>query len=261
MIELAPSNINGLVLGTPVLLAPNCGAALRWADQEQIGAVATDVAALRQAQGGTVRWGAAPAGVVFERLPQTRFDALLRAERKRWRRSPVPVLLTLRGTPDELAAMVAQLEAVEGVAGLVLLAAGQATVEAVAAVRALTTLPLLPVLGHGVQIANDAAAAVAAGADALVLCSYPLGVAQAGDDLIGGLIVGPALLPWTLRALQQAKRAVEVPLVAWGGVGNSVAAQQCLAAGASAVMVDGALYGDPFAAGRVAAGMSSQLES
>jgi NAD(P)H-dependent flavin oxidoreductase YrpB (nitropropane dioxygenase family) len=199
-----------------------------------------------------VRWAPAPAGVVFERLPQTRFDALLRAEGKRWRRSPVPVLLTLRGTPDELAAMVAQLEEVEGVAGLVLLAAGQATVEAVATVRALTTLPLLPVVGHGAQISNDAPAAVAAGADALVLCSYPLGIAQAGEELISGLTVGPALLPWTLRALQQAKRAVEVPLIAWGGVGDAAAAQACLAAGASAVMVDGALYGDPFAAGRVA---------
>ncbi len=257
MIELAPQNINGLALRTPVLLAPHCAAALRWADQDLIGAVATDVATLRQAQGGTVRWGAAPAGVVFERLPQTRFDALLRAERKRWRRSLVPVLLTLRGTPDELAAMVAQLEAVEGVAGLVLLAAGQATVEAVAAVRTLTTLPILPVLGHGVPIANDAPAAVAAGADALVLCSYPLGVAQAGEELVSGLVVGPALVPWTLRALQQAKRAVEVPLIAWGGVVDAVAAQACLAAGASAVMVDGALYGDPFAAQRVAGALAT----
>jgi hypothetical protein len=257
MIDLAPHNINGLALRTPVLLAPHCGAALRWADQNLIGAVATDVAGLRQVQGGTVRWGAAPAGIVFERLPQTRFDSLLRADGKRWRRSSVPVLLTLRGTPDELAVMVAQLEAVEGIAGLVLLAAGQATVEAVAAVRAVTTLPLLPVLGHGALIANDGPAAVAAGADALVLCSYPLGVVQAGNDLIGGLTVGPALLPWTLRALQQAKRAVEVPLVAWGGVGDAVAAQQCLAAEASAVMVDGALYGDPFAAGRVAGALAT----
>jgi len=252
MIELAPRNINGLALRTPVLLAPNCGAALRWGDQEQIGALATDVAVARSSRGGAARWGATPAGVVFERLPQTPFDVLLRAERKRWARSLVPVLLTLRGTPDELVEMVERLDAVEGIAGLVLLGAGQTTVEAVAAVRAVTTLPVLPVVGHGVQIATDAAAAVAAGADALVLCSYPLGMAQAGDDLIGGLTVGPALLPWTLRALQQAKRAVDVPLVAWGGVGDTAAAQACMAAGASAVMVDGALYGDPFAAQRIA---------
>jgi dihydroorotate dehydrogenase len=197
--------------------------------------------------------------VVFERLPQTPFDALLRAERKRWARSPVPVLLTLRGTPDELAEMVERLEAVEGIAGLVLLAVGQATVDAVAAVRAVTTLPVLPVVGHSAQSTEDAAAAVAAGADALVLCSYPLGAAQVGEELISGLLVGPALLPWTLRALQQAKRAVDVPLVAWGGVADAAAARACLAAGASAVMVDGALYGDPFAAERIAQVVASEV--
>ena len=40
MIELAPHNIHGLALRTPVLLAPHCGAVLRWADQDLIGAAA-----------------------------------------------------------------------------------------------------------------------------------------------------------------------------------------------------------------------------
>lgn len=255
MIELAPSNINGLALRAPVLLAPGCDLALRWADQNLIGAVATAVATVRAGRGGPVRWAQAPAGVVFERLPQTGFDVLLRGERKRWARSPVPVLLTLRGSPDELGEMAERLESVEGIAGLVLLAAGQTTLESVTVVRAITTLPVLPVLGYGAQLADEAAAAAQAGADALVVGSYPVGAALVGEELISGLLVGPALLPWTLRALQQAKRAVAVPLVAWGGVVDAVAAQACLAAGASAVLVDGALYGDPFAAQGIAESM------
>jgi hypothetical protein len=257
VIELAPRNINGLALRSSVLLAPNCGAALRWADGDLIGAVATDVAVIRAPRSGSARWGAAPAGVVFERLPQTPVDVLLRSERKRWARSPVSVLLTLRGTPDELVEMVERLESVEGIAGLVLLAAWQTTVDAVAAVRGVTTLPVLPVLGHSAQLADDAVAAVAAGADALVLCSYPLGATQVGEELISGLLVGPALLPWTLRALQQAQRAVDVPLIAWGGIADAGAARACLAAGAEAVMVDGALYGDPFAARRIAGSIAN----
>jgi dihydroorotate dehydrogenase len=253
MIELAPSNINGLQVRAPVLLAPGCADTLRWADADNVGAVATDVAVAHTPRGGPGRWGTTPAGVVFERLPSVRFDALLRAERTRWARSSLPVLLTLRGTADDVIDMARRLETIEGVAGLVLLLHELMLSEAIALVRAATTLPLLPVLPHGPQLSELACGVAAAGADALVLCGYPPAAAPSNDELITGLLVGPALAPWTLRAVQQVHKAVDVPLVAWGGIVDPAIAHQCLAAGAGAVMVDGALYGEPFAARRIAA--------
>ena len=162
MIELAPANVNGLSLPSPVIVAPGCGEALRWADNTAVGAVATDVAVAATPRAGSTRWGATPAGVVFERLPSVRFDALVRSERRRWARSPLPVLLALRGAADEMIAMVERLETVEGVAGRVLLVRDPAVDEVVALLRGMTTLPLLPVLGHSSQLTEVAAATVAA---------------------------------------------------------------------------------------------------
>lgn len=255
VIELAPTNPNGLRLASPLIVAPGCAGALRSIDTGQIGAITTDIAIISTPRAGPRRWGTVPAGIVIERLPSVRFDALVRAERRRWSRSPVPLLLALRGTTDELIEIAIRLEIVEGVAGLVLLIRDPVLEETVTAVRSVTTLPLLPVLPHGPQLAELAAVVVAAGADALVLCGYPTATTQAVDelDLVTGLLVGPTLAPWTLRALQQVRGAVDVPLVAWGGVADAVIARQCLAAGASAVMIDGALYGDPFAVQSIAA--------
>ncbi len=257
VIELAPTNVNGLPITTPVIVAPGCSGALRWSASEQIGAVATDVAVLASPRTGPARLGLTPAGIVFERLPSIKFDALLRSERRRWSRSPVPILLTLRGTADDLIEMATRLETVEGVAGLVLLVRDLFVDQAVALVRGVTTLPLLQVLPFTPQIDEVAVAVVAAGADALVLCGYPPAAAPSGDEIVSGLLVGPALAPWTLRALELVKHAVDVPLIAWGGVADAAITRQCLRAGASAVMIDGALYGDPFAVQRVASTIGS----
>lgn len=271
-IELAPQNAYGLTLRSPVIVAPGCaGAGLpRDLDPALIGAVTTRTAVLRAGRDGRVRWGNVPAGVVFERLPTISFQTLLQNEARRWLRSSVPVLLSLSGTADELAEMAAGLETVEGVGGLLLHlnVAGEPTELAapLAEVRAQTALPLLPLLpqaqhlytpAHGIE--EVAAQLVAAGADALVCARYPLGCAVIDGQLIEGLLVGPTLAPWTLRTLSLVAHSVTVPLVALGGVADAELAQHCLTAGATALLIDGALYGDPAAAQRI--GQALQRES
>jgi hypothetical protein len=253
MIDLAPHNPNGLLLRSPVIVAPGCDSALSRDELLVVGAVATRTAMLHSPRIGIVRWSSSPAGVVFERLPTVDLRTLLR-ESRRWTRSPAPILLSLYGTADELSEMVAQLEAVEGIAGLLLEVNEVGIDTAVATVRAQTMLPLLTLLPHGPTIELFAAEAVAAGADALVLCSYPL-VTGVSEVPFEGLLVGPALAPVTLQALRQVKASVDVPLVAIGGVADAELAQHYLQAGATAVMVDGALYGDPYAPQRIAAAL------
>lgn len=171
------------------------------------------------------------------------------------------MLLTLRGTIDELIAMTEQLEAVEGVSGLVIDLAEPGVADAlpmaVAEIRAATPLPLLSMLPHSPTIVDAARNCVAAGADALVACAYPPAVAATEAGLVDGVLLGPALLPWTLHALAHIGAAVEAPLIALGGVADVATARLLLGAGAKAVMVDSALHGDPLNAQRIAAALSA----
>ncbi len=256
-IDLAPRNPYGLTLRSSVIIAPGCASALRHPDPDMIGAVATRTALLRPPRFEQTRWGTVPAGVVFDRLPTIGFRSLLQAEAKRWPRSPIPVLLSIAGTVDDLAHMVAQLDMLEGIAGVIVQTEDPDPVAVIAAVRSQTLLPLLAAVPHPmsaqVDLAMIAAELVAAGADGLVACAYGRGSAVTDDTLVDGFVVGPTLLPWTLRALSELARAVSVPLIALGGVADARIARLCLTAGATAVMIDGALYGDPAAPQRIAA--------
>ncbi|HEX6288488.1 MAG TPA: hypothetical protein VFZ66_04815 [Herpetosiphonaceae bacterium] len=264
-IDLAPHNPYGLTLRAPVIVAPNCAAVLRQPDPELIGAITTSTATLRPSYSGQTRWGAVPAGVVFERLPTISFRALVQAEAKRWARSTIPMLLSVYGMADELAHLAAQLETLEGIAGVLVQTDEPDPGLAVAAMRAQTQLPLLAVVPHEVgaqaDLGSSTAALVAAGADALVACAYPRGSAVSDDAVVDGVIVGPTLIPWTLRALSEISRSTHVPLIALGGVADARLARLCLGAGAAAVMIDGALYGDPAAPQSIATGLQRSIAS
>jgi dihydroorotate dehydrogenase (NAD+) catalytic subunit len=245
MIELAPHNPYGLALQSPVIVAPGCALSLRELDPASIGAVVTRRAVIRPVIESRNRWSTTPAGIVFERLPTVKLRALLETDSKRWARSPVPVLLCLSGSADELGEMAARLEFVESLAGLVLEVQADQAAFSVSAVRDQTALPLLVI----VPVGNTSVAApcVNAGADALVVQAYPPAAAVVDGAAFDGVLVGPALVPSTLLALRTIAAEVTVPLVALGGVADPQIARQCMATGASAVMVDGALYGDPSA--------------
>ena len=245
MIDLAPDNPNGLELRSPVLVAPGCAESL-WRSPAAAGAGALTTRWARWApQAAASRWGGSPAGIVFERLPETGFRALLGNERKRWQRAPAPVLLALRGDLDELGEMAQQLERVDGIAGLLIDVINSTLDAVVAAIRSSTLLPLLALLPAGGAIEARAQEAAHAGVDALVVRAYPPAAALIDDELVAGVLVGPALGPLTVEAVRGARAAVELPLVALGGIAGPAIARAVLAAGATAIMVDGALHGDP----------------
>nr|WP_081752545.1 nitronate monooxygenase [Kallotenue papyrolyticum] len=261
MIELAPHNPNGLALRTPVIIAPGCAAALPDPDPALIGAIATQRATFGTPQSAAAipppRWGELPAGLVLARLPMLPLRRLLQSEARRWTRLPLPVLVSLCGTAAELVAMVAQLDEVEGPAA-VIVEVDAPPAEQAAALAALRAQTLLPLLAH-CDVPEQAAALVHAGADALIVAGYPRGCGLAGEELVEGVILGPATVGRTLLLLRHTRAQVAVPLVALGGIADARLARACLQAGASAVMIDAAFFGMPDAPRRIALELSRNM--
>jgi len=103
--------------------------------------------------------------------------------------------------------------------------------------------------------------AVDAGADGLV-CSNTRLVADRHLATGEGGLSGAALFPWTVRTLEQVRRATggTVPIVACGGIGDAEQALACLRAGATAVQVyTGLIFRGPRVVGELTEGIVSAL--
>jgi dihydroorotate dehydrogenase (NAD+) catalytic subunit len=134
--------------------------------------------------------------------------------------------------------------------------------EVVAAVRLVTDRPIivkLPVLVA--SIGACARAAEQAGADAVCVANsipaLPLDSATRRPilgNLIGGLS-GPSIKPIVLRLVWLASRAVQIPVIACGGVETVDDALDYFSVGASAVQVGTASFSRPFAAVEIARGV------
>ncbi len=248
LIDLAPHNPYTLSLASPVLLAPGCE--VRGVETTGVGAVATRTATLHTRRGPAPLFRPTPAGLVVTGIPSVSIRTLLKEEARRWQRAPRPTLVSLQGSADEVAEMARLLESVEGVAGL-LVHAEEDVRSVMAAARRQTPLPLLALLDQGPHLAADVVAVVQAGADALVVAAPPPAAAGA-DEIVEGYLLGPAVFPLTLRAVVEACAAGDIPVVALGGIATGAFARTALQVGATAVMVDAARWGDPFAAVRIA---------
>jgi dihydroorotate dehydrogenase (NAD+) catalytic subunit len=274
MIDLAPSNPYSLELATPVVAAAGClgygvevarqlGLAQRGA-AHGLGAIVTRTTTAR-ARRGRPALVETPAGLLYLGGEQ---NPGLRAVRERfapaWAAWEVRVLLSVAAEgPEELAAMLADLDMVEGVAGVELpLGAHGALRPAdaaplVRAARAATPLPLVVKLpGHAPDLPELARAAADAGADALALIDGLPGAAPGTGGTRSGTLCGPALRPLALRAVAAVAAAVAVPIIGLGGVTGPDDARALREAGAAAVGLGSALLGDLRAAARVAAGLS-----
>ena len=130
--------------------------------------------------------------------------------------------------------------------------------DAIAAVRRNIggELPIIAKLSPDVtDIAVIAESVVAAGADGLALINTLLGMvidtntmAPKLSQRTGGLS-GPAIRPVAVRAIYQVRTALPtVPIVGMGGVTNGRDAFELVLAGANAVSVGTATFGDPMAA-------------
>jgi dihydroorotate dehydrogenase (NAD+) catalytic subunit len=117
------------------------------------------------------------------------------------------------------------------------------------------------------DIVEVAQAVVGAGADGLSLINTLLGMAIDPDTLrpmlagITGGLSGPAIRPVALRCVYQVHAALpDTPILGMGGVRTGADALAFLAAGASAVSVGTAVFGDPSAPMRIVAELSEELD-
>ena len=124
----------------------------------------------------------------------------------------------------------------------------------VAACRENCAHPIIAKLTPNVtSIAEMAKAAAAGGADAISLINTCQGMAidwrrrkPMLGNIIGGLS-GPAIKPIALRAVYQAARAVETPIIGIGGIANCDDVMEFLVAGASAVQLGTVNFYNPTA--------------
>ena len=118
--------------------------------------------------------------------------------------------------------------------------------------------PLMVKLSPNVaDIAENARAAEAAGADCISLINTLTGVAVDAKrrrmvlaNNVGGLS-GPAVKPVALRMVWQVYKAVGIPVVGMGGIMTGTDAAEFMLCGAQAVMVGTANFADPLACPRI----------
>ena len=132
--------------------------------------------------------------------------------------------------------------------------------------RSACRFPLLSKLTPAVtNIVAIAQAAADAGTDAVTLTNTFPGMAidwkrrkPILGNVVGGLS-GPAIKPMVLRIVYQVARAVQVPIVAVGGIGSIDDVLEYLVAGATAVQIGTANFYDPTLAGRLVTELDSAL--
>ena len=127
-----------------------------------------------------------------------------------------------------------------------------ATQRVVAHVRGVCRRPILVKLTPNVRdIVPIAKAARAGGADGVTLINTLLGTAidwRRRRPILGnafGGLSGPAIKPIALRFVLQVARAVDIPIVAAGGIATIDDVMEFLVAGASAVQIGTANFYDP----------------
>lgn len=177
-------------------------------------------------------------------LPNPGLKAVVRRHAAAWQRSVLPLWVHLLAEkPEEVHSMALQLEELEGVTALEIgippQAQGALALELLQA--ALGELPVIAAIP--LQMADQPwlEKLPALGLRALTL-SGPRGMLPDGaGGLVSGRLCGAGLLPLALWAVRQL-RALKMPVIAGAGVCSLANGQALLAAGASAVQLDGVLW-------------------
>ncbi|MFH1189160.1 MAG: dihydroorotate dehydrogenase [Candidatus Omnitrophota bacterium] len=128
----------------------------------------------------------------------------------------------------------------------------KAVYEVVKAVRRVTKLTVITKLSPNVaDISIFAKAAEAAGSDAVALTNTFIGMAVDADTMrpllgnVTGGLSGPAIKPLSLRAVWEAGKAVDIPVIGIGGIMNHRDAVEFMLCGAAAVQIGTANFLDP----------------
>jgi dihydroorotate dehydrogenase (NAD+) catalytic subunit len=167
----------------------------------------------------------------------------------------------LADAPPEVVAVEVNLSCPNTEAGRDLFAHSTEATTAVIAATAVCDRPRWAKLSPNVtDIVPIAAAAQAAGAEAVTLVNTVLGLAidpetgtyRLGSGERGGGLSGPGIHPIAVRAVHDVHAALpDLPIVGVGGVSHGTDAAELLLAGASAVQVGTATFADPRAPARI----------
>ena len=276
------TTLAGLTLPNPVLTASGCAAAGRelgqFFDVSRLGAVVTKSIMLQPRSGRpTPRMAETPSGMLNSiGLQGPGIDAFLEQDLPWLHEQGARAVVSIAGSSvEEYAELARRLRGAPGLAaievniscpivadrGLVFACDPGASSEVVGAVRR-HTAPSVPVLAKLSPDVTDivaiARACVDAGADGLSLINTLLGMALDLDTMrpvlagVTGGLSGPAVKPVAVRCIWQVHAALpHVPLVGMGGVRSGLDAFELVLAGASAVSVGTAVFGDPSAPVRV----------
>ncbi len=272
-VDLAPKSKRSLNLANPVMTASGTFSnGLEYAnliDMQRLGAIVSKGTTLDPRRGSPQTRTAETAAGMLNSIgfQNVGVRALIRDVAPVWAGWRVPVVVNILGDGTrEYAELASQLDDVPGVAALELniscpnLDVGgmefgvdaRLAAEVVHATLQATTLPLIVKLTPNVtDVVPIARAIAAAGADALCVANTLLGMAIDArrrrvvlNRGTGGLS-GPAVKPIIMRMVYQVAGAVDVPVIASGGVTTGVDAVEYLLAGASAVQVGTATFRNP----------------
>jgi dihydroorotate dehydrogenase (NAD+) catalytic subunit len=276
------TTLSGLTLPNPVLTASGCAAAGRelgqFFDVSTLGAVVTKSIMLQPRSGrATPRMAETPSGMLNSiGLQGPGIDAFLEHDLPWLHEHGARAVVSIAGsTVEEYAELARRLRGAPGLAalevniscpnvadrGLVFACDPGASGDVVGAVRRHTapSVPVFAKLSPDVtDIVTIARACVDAGADGLSLINTLLGMALDLDTMrpvlagVTGGLSGPAVKPVAVRCIWQVHAALpDVPLIGMGGVRSGLDALELVLAGASAVSVGTAVFGDPGAPVRV----------
>jgi dihydroorotate dehydrogenase (NAD+) catalytic subunit len=272
-IDLTVDLGRGLVLPNPILVASGTfGYGVEYGDVvdvDRLGGICCKGTTLKARVGNpTPRVTETPGGMLNSiGLQNPGVDAVIAKYAATWTGWRTPVIVNVAGeSVEDYVEVARRLDGVPGVAGIELniscpnvgagglqfaIDAGAAG-EVTAAVRAVTDLPLLVKLSPNVADIRPIARAIAdAGADALTAINTLSGIAVAPGrtrPLLGntyGGLSGPAVKPVALRIVFEAAQAVDIPIVAIGGITDLTDVLDFLAVGAVAVQVGTAIFADP----------------
>ena len=286
------TRLGSLSLPNPVLTASGCAAAGRelqpYFDVADLGAVVTKTVMSQPRSGRpTPRMAETPSGMVNSiGLQGPGIEAFIEHDLAWLAEHGARVMVSIAGaTTREFAALADRLAGETAVSALeiniscpnvesrgqVFACDPTASARVVAAVRAVMR-PEVPVFAKLSPDVTDigviARSCADAGADGFSVINTLLGLVIDTDTLapalagITGGLSGPAIRPVAVRCVWQVRQAVpDRPIIGMGGIRTGLDALQFVLAGASAVSVGTAVFGDPTAPMRVLTELAEALDA